>query len=34
VTMTTGPEKLDKLLKEEYARYSKFTPEELGWKGK
>jgi tripartite-type tricarboxylate transporter receptor subunit TctC len=34
VTMTTGPDKLDKLLKEEYARYSKFTPEELGWKGK
>jgi tripartite-type tricarboxylate transporter receptor subunit TctC len=34
VTMTTGPEKLDRMLKEEHARYSRFTPEELGWKQK
>jgi len=34
VTMTTGTEKLNGILKEEVARYSKFTPEELGWKQK
>jgi tripartite-type tricarboxylate transporter receptor subunit TctC len=34
VEMITGTEKLNKLLKEEVARYSQFTPEELGWKQK
>jgi tripartite-type tricarboxylate transporter receptor subunit TctC len=31
IDMTTGADKLDKLLKEEVARYSRFTSEELGW---
>ena len=31
-SLTTGADKLDKLIKEEVARYSRFTPEELGWK--
>ena len=34
IDMTTGADKLDKLLKEEVARYSRFTPEELGWRKK
>jgi tripartite-type tricarboxylate transporter receptor subunit TctC len=34
MSMTTGTEKLDKMMKEEVARYSRFTPEELGWKRK
>jgi tripartite-type tricarboxylate transporter receptor subunit TctC len=32
IEMTTGTEKLNKLLKEVVATYSRFTPEELGWK--
>lgn len=32
MSMTTGTDNLNKLLKEEVARYSRFTPEELGWK--
>jgi tripartite-type tricarboxylate transporter receptor subunit TctC len=29
--ITMGPDKLDKLIKEEVTRYSRFTPAELGW---
>jgi tripartite-type tricarboxylate transporter receptor subunit TctC len=32
IEMTTGTEKLNKFLKEVVATYSRFTPEELGWK--
>jgi tripartite-type tricarboxylate transporter receptor subunit TctC len=32
IQMTTGTEKLNRLLKEEVTKYSTFTPEELGWK--
>jgi tripartite-type tricarboxylate transporter receptor subunit TctC len=34
INMSTGTEKLNELLKEEMVRYSRFTPEELGWKKK
>ncbi len=34
IKMTTGTEELNKLLKEEVAKYSSFSPEELGWKQK
>lgn len=32
INMMTGMEKLNKALKEEVEKYSRFTPEELGWK--
>jgi tripartite-type tricarboxylate transporter receptor subunit TctC len=32
MNMTMGTDNLNKLMKEEVARYSRFTPEELGWK--
>jgi len=32
ISMTTGTEKLNKRLREEVENYSRFTPEELGWK--
>jgi tripartite-type tricarboxylate transporter receptor subunit TctC len=32
VSMITGTERLNKRLKEEIDKYSRFTPEELGWK--
>lgn len=32
ITMTVGREKLAKAIKEEFDKYARFTPEELGWK--
>jgi tripartite-type tricarboxylate transporter receptor subunit TctC len=32
MTMTTGKDNLSRMMKEEVVRYSRFTPEELGWK--
>lgn len=32
INMVTGKQKLDKVLREEVEKYSRFTPEELGWK--
>jgi hypothetical protein len=32
--MTTGKDNLSRMMKEEVVRYSRFTPEELGWKAK
>jgi len=34
MSMTTGTKKLDKMMKGDVARYSRFTPEALGWKKK
>jgi tripartite-type tricarboxylate transporter receptor subunit TctC len=34
MTMTTGKDNLSRMMKEEVVRYSRFTPEELGWKAK
>jgi hypothetical protein len=34
MSMTTGTEKLDKMMKEERVRSSRLTPAEVGWKKK